>query len=548
MAGNVRGLPTIMNHSFSRVPAPEIPRSSFDRSHAHKTTGDAGYLYPVFIDEAYPGDTYNLNATFLARLATPIFPIMDNMFLDAFFFFVPNRILWNNWERFQGAQDDPDDSIDFEVPIISVGGEGITVTSGSIFDYFGLPVGDIPDADAPQALPLRAYNLIWNSWFRDQNLQDSVTVSLTDGPDNSNLYTLLRRGKRHDYFTSCLPWPQKGDAVSIPIGTSAPVIGDGTSIGFNDLGTASPNKYLNVNDNAGFSGSLGVSTSPGLSGAAATVSAAAGDRYLSLNSDPALSHVFADLSQATAATINQLREAFAFQQILERDARGGTRFVEILKAHWGVTVPDFRLQRPEYLGGSSSRVDIYGVAKTSTTDATSPQGNLAAYGQVTTQAGFTKSIVEHGFVIGLINVRADITYQQGMERFWNRRTRFDYYMPALAHLGEQAVPRKEIYTTSVTADNNIVFGYQERWAELRYKPSRVSSLFRSAAAGSLDAWHLALNFSAPPELNEVFIPDQPDVDRVIAVNTEPHFILDSYFKFRHSRQLPIYSVPGLQRL
>lgn len=542
MAGKVGGLPSIMAHSFSRVPGnQDLQRSSFDRSHTHKTTGDAGYLYPIFVDEAYPGDTYNLHASVVARLATPKFPLMENLFLDTFWFFVPNRILWTNWERSQGAQDDPADTIDYEVPIISVASEGITVTSGDIFDYFGLPPGDIPDADAPIALPLRAYNLIWNTWFRDENLQDSVTVSLTDGPDNSNLYTLLRRGKRHDYFTSCLPWPQKGDAIAVPLGTSATVYGDGNAVNFTD--GAFTIKIGHENSSAPVL--TGSASNP--LGSAFTSSGYANARALGVVESGA-SGLYADLSTATAATIQQLREAFAFQQILETDARGGTRFVELLKAHWGVTVPDFRLQRPEYLGGSSQRIDIYGVAQTSSTDATTPQGSLAAYAQINTRSGFVKSIVEHGFIIGLANLRADITYQQGIERFWSRRTRFDYYMPALAHLGEQPVYRKELYCTNVTLDNNTVFGYQERWAELRYKPSRVSSLFRTAAAGSLDAWHLALNFAAAPSLNATFIVDAPDVDRVIAVTTEPHFIMDCYFSFRHSRALPIYSVPGLQRL
>lgn len=551
MAGFVQGLPSIMNHSFSRVPGnQDLQRSSFDRSHSHKTTGDAGYLYPLFVDEAYPGDTYNLSASIVARLATPKFPIMDNLFLDTFWFFVPYRILWENWERFQGAQTDPADTIDYEVPYIDDGEPGAppTFASGSLADYFGIPVGiAIPTDDAPVAFAFRAYNRIWNEWFRDENLQDSVANNIGDGPDDDSDYALLRRGKRHDYFTSCLPWPQKGDAISIPLGTSAPVIGDGTSIGFT-AGVGNPNLYMGYSDNSGFQGTATVYTNSGAAGAAPTGGAGAGDAYMSLHTDPALSHVFADLSTATAATINQLREAFAFQQILETDARGGTRFVELLKAHWGVTVPDFRLQRPEYLGGSSQRIDIYGVAQTSSTDATTPQGSLAAYGQISAHSGFTKSIVEHGIIMCLVNLRADITYQQGMERFWSRRTRFDYYMPALAHLGEMPVYRKEIYMSAVTGDNNTVFGYQERWADLRYKPSRVSSLFRTAAAGSLDSWHLALNFTSAPSLNATFIVDAPDVDRVIAVTTEPHFIMDAYFKFRHSRALPIYSVPGLQRL
>lgn len=546
-------LPTIMNHSFSRVPGPEdAQRSSFDRSHGHKTTFDAGYLVPFFVDEAYPGDTYNVNATVLARLATPIFPLMDNLFLDTFWFFVPNRILWENWERFQGHRDDPTDSIDFEVPIVDGGtNEPLSVSENSLYDYMGIPVGiSIPVVDCPQALPFRAYNLIWNEWFRDENLQNSVSVPKDDGPDNgSTLYTLLRRGKRHDYFTACLPWPQKGDAVSIPIGGTAPVVGTGNTLGLVGAGgTQHRVFYQTIATNGDGWMRLGNAGSQAVGQTQSGLTIPSGTIGVGVSQNATNSGLIAQLDGASSATINQLREAFAFQQVMERDARGGTRFVEILKSHWGVTVPDFRVQRPEYLGGSSTRIDIYGVPQTSSTDEVSPQGNLSAYGQVHDRSGFTKSVVEHGFIIGLVNVRADITYQQGLERFWSRRTRFDYYMPALAHLGEQAVYRKELYTTSVTADNNTVFGYQERWAELRYKPSRVSGLFRSAATGSLDRWHLAINFASAPVLNSAFIQDAPDVDRVIAVTTEPHILFDSYIKFRHSRMLPIYSVPGLQRL
>lgn len=540
-------LPSLMKHSFSNIPGMARERSKFDRSHGIKTSINAGYLYPCFWDEILPGDTVSLLTTLFGRLATPVFPIMDNLFVDLFYFFVPNRLLWDStegsWERFQGAQPSPGDSIDFEVP--QVEGDPFTVSSGDIYDYFGLPLGVYPVGDEPNALHFRAYNLIWNEWFRDQNLQLPVEVPKDNGPDTQSIYLLKRRGKRHDYFTSCTPEPQKGDAIQIPLGTSAPVIGDGMSIGFNDLGTASPNKYLNVNDNAGFSGSLGVSTSAGASGAAAVVSAAAGDRYLSLNSDPALSHVFADLSSATAATVNQLREAFAFQKILEGDMRGGTRYAESLKYRWGVDAGDYRLQRPEYLGGSSQRLDISSVPQTSSTDATSPQGNLAAQGVGRSSAHINKSFVEHGVIIGLINIRADITYQQGLDRMWSRRTRFDYPMPETMHLGEQAVLNKEIYFANDLAQNNAVFGYQERWAEKRYKNSHVTGMLRSAATGTLDRWHLSQNFSALPELNDSFIEDNPPVDRIVAVANEPHFIVDLYHKYIHSESMPTHSVPGL---
>lgn len=549
MATN-RSMPSVMQHAFSKIPSPSIQRSSFDRSKGVKTTFDTGYLIPVYVDEILPGDTVNMKATFFARIATLLFPIMDNVFFDTFWFFCPNRLLWNNWERFNGAQDDPGDSIDFEIPFLS--GDPIQFSAYSIGDYFGIPTGVNLDIDSCNALPFRMYNLVYNVWFRDQNLQNSLPKNIGDGPDPIADYDIVRRGKRHDYFTSCLPWPQKGDAVSIPLGTSAPVIGDGTSIGFNDLGTASPNKYLNVNDNAGFSGSLGVSTSPGLSGAAAVVSAAAGDRYLSLNSDPALSHVFADLSQATSATINQLREAFAVQQLLERDARGGTRYTEILQSHFGVHPADFRLQRPEYLGGSSQRLDVRSVAQTSETAAT-PQANLAAYGSVADQSGFVKSFDEHGYLMCIVNVRGDISYQQGMHRMWSRKTRYDFYLPVLAHLGEQPVLNKEIFYAASQAQNIAVFGYNERWAEYRYGNSQVTGAFRSNIAASLDAWHLALEFGALPVLDDgTFIQDNPPISRITALDEGTfegqQILLDCYFSTRWARPMPVYSVPGLERL
>jgi len=510
--------PSVMRHTFSQVPKAEIPRSTFDRSHGHKTTFDAGWLVPVYIDEALPGDTFNLSMTAFARLATPIFPLMDNMFMDSFFFAVPMRLLWSNWEKFNGEQVNPGDSTDFLIPqiVAPAGGHG----SGSIFDYMGVPPGQ---ANLPHsAMWNRAYNLIWNEWFRDQNLQNSLTVPVTDGPDAHTLYTLQRRGKRHDYFTSALPWPQKGPGVSIPLGTTAPIATDGASSAVVSvkstaqsnlqklLGTDSANLYLTGTTNT---------TSP----------------------------LYADLSAATAATINSLRQAFQIQKIYERDARGGTRYTEIVRAHFGVTSPDARLQRPEYLGGGSSPVNISPIPQTSAaTGQPTPQGNLAAMGTaVINRHGFTHSFTEHCVIIGLVNVRADLTYQQGLERMWSRRNRFDFFWPALAHIGEQAVLRKEIYATADAVGNDTVFGYQERYAEYRYKPSRISGLMRSSAAGSLDAWHLAQDFGAAPVLNAAFIAEDPPVDRVIAVPAEPHFLFDSYFKIHCARPMPVYGVPGL---
>lgn len=508
-------------HVFSEVPKAEIPRSTFDRSHGHKTTFDAGLLIPVFVDEALPGDTFNLKMTGFARLATPIFPIMDNMYMETHYFSVPIRLVWDNWQRFNGEQRNPGDSTDFVVPQMVAPSGGYAVAS--LHDYFGLPTG--VSSFSHSALYHRAYNLIWNEWFRDQNLQASLPVATGDGPDLPSAYSLQRRGKRHDYFTSCLPWPQKGPGVQIPLGGMAPVISNSQPIGLkNSVGTSQGNMTFAPSNVLGFSGSA-------VSGAA----------YFG-----AQTGLQADLSAATAATINSLRQAFQIQKIFERDARGGTRYTELIRSHFGVTSPDARLQRPEYLGGGSTPVNVSPIPQTSATSATTPQGNLAAIGtSLLTDHGFTTSFTEHCLIIGLVSVRADLTYQQGLNRMWSRKTRFDFYWPALAHIGEQAVLQKEIYTTGTPAQDDKVFGYQERFAEYRYKPSIITGLFRSQAATSLDAWHLAQHFASPPVLDASFIQENPPIDRTIAVATEPHFLFDSQFTLRCARPMPVYGVPGL---
>lgn len=555
MAGSVPRLPTASAKDFARIPAPQIQRSVFNTSRTYKTCFDADYLIPFLFQEILPGDTLNLTMQIFARISTLIFPIMDNLHIDTFFFFCPNRIVWSNWERFCGAQDNPTDSIDFEIPFVPPpppnGATGFQL--GSIFDYAGLPLGvDIIDADAPSALPFRMYNLIWNQWFRDQNLQNSVEVALDDGPDDANDYQLLKRGKRHDYFTSCLPEPQRGDAVSLPlVNGTVPVVGDGTALGF-----------TNGTDEAGTWSQLGTSTvrtslnyvSDAVGAAAVSPADFTVTAVMGVHTDPAKSGLVANFTTAEVATINQLREAFATQQFLERDARGGTRYVESVKSHFGVVVPDFRVQRAEYLGGGSQPVSVSAVPQT-TASPGSPtnrdaQANLSAYAQVGARSGFAKSFVEHGYVIGLVNLRADITYQQGIERHWTRRTRFDFYWPEFAHLGEQAVLNREIWYANGGTNSQVVFGYQERWAEYRYGRNQLTNLFRSDAASSLEAWHLSEEFTAQPALNATFIQANGGVplDRAIAVPTQPHVLFDSYISMKHARPMPVYSVPGLQRL
>jgi len=525
------------SHSFAMVPKADIPRSKFSMEKTLKTTFDSGYLVPIMCEEVLPGDTFNVNVTMFGRLATPLFPVMDNLHLDSFFFFVPNRLVWNNWVKFMGEQDNPSDSISYSIPqqVSPTGGYAV----GSLQDYFGLPtVGQVGNSNtvSHSALPIRAYNLIYNQWFRDENLQNSLVVDKGDGPDSSpsTNYTLQRRGKRHDYFTSALPWPQKGGAaVSLPLGTSAPVVSNGQI--FNIRAGGDPT----VDRNMQFQGSPPYALA--YTGSVQSTNALFGTQ----------TGLYTDLTNATAATINQLRQSFQIQKLLERDARGGTRYTEIIRAHFGVASPDARLQRPEYLGGGSTNISITPIAQASATGqtgATTPQGNLAAFGTYLGKGhGFTQSFVEHGHVIGLISVRADLTYQQGIRRFWSRSTRYDFYFPAFATLGEQAILNKEIFCYGSNNDSNV-FGYQERWAEYRYNPSQITGLFKSTSSGTIDPWHYAQKFTSLPTLNSTFIQDTPPLARNLAVGSAANgqqLLLDAFFHINAARPLPMYSVPGL---
>lgn len=521
-------------HVFSQVPKAEILRSSFDRSHGVKTTFDAGKLYPFFVDEALPGDTFNLRTSGFARLSTPIYPIMDNMYLDTFYFAVPLRIIWENFQKMMGEQDSPSDPTDYLIPtaVSPAGG----YEEDSLYDYMGIPT-KVENLEH-SALFFRAYNLIWNQWFRDQNLQDSQPVAQGDGPDSFGSYNIQSRGKRHDYFTSSLPWPQKGESIDLPLGSVAPVIPRDNGFGtigpsFQAVGATNPGQ-LTTTGTTGEEGNVFQTPVPDVPG---------GLMWWD-------SGLEADLTNATAATINQLRQAFQIQKMYERDARGGTRYTEIIKAHFNVTSPDSRLQRPEYLGGGTTPVNITPITATADIAAVggaagSELGRLSAVGTASFQGhGFTKSFTEHTIIIGLLNVRADLTYQQGLNRMFSRSDRLDFYWPALAQIGEQEVLQKEIFASGVPAEDDLVFGYQERYAEYRYKPSTIHGRFRSNSTAPLDAWHLAQDFADAPLLSDAFIKDNPPIDRVVAVPTEPQFIADFYHKLTTARPMPLYGVPG----
>ena len=547
----------VRGHRFSDAPAMYMKRTKFDRSHVYKTTFDSGKLIPVFVDEVLPGDTTRMSVNYFARLATPIKPIMDNIYLDWFFFFVPNRLVWEHWQNFCFEQEDPDDSTDYVIPTIYSHSSIKNLLIGSLWDYFGLPINTTNDISGINALPFRAVYLIWNEWFRDENLQKSVKIQkgdanevldfsrISDQPSwlfgtDGNLiagHACPPRGKRHDYFTSALPWTQKGPGVSIGLAGTAPVQGEFSISGFQTgiVTAEDTNNRLQALAVAGQNGRI--------SGYPEIVSWPTNNVTVNGLTQSGL---IANLDESSVFTINSLRTAFQMQKFYERLARGGSRYTEVLRSFFGVVSPDARLQRPEFLGSFTKMVNVNPIAQTSATDDTSPQGNLSAYGVTAAKFhGFTKSFVEHGYIIGFVCARADLTYQQGINKMWLRSTVYDFYWPTFAHLGEQAIELREIYAQGSEADTTV-FGYQERYAEYRYKPSQITGKFRSSVTGgTLDKWHLSQFFKTAPTLNEEFIVENPPIERIIAVPSEPEFLLDIGFRYTTVRPMPMFGTPGL---
>lgn len=571
----------VRGHRFSDAPAMYMRRTKFDRSHVYKTTFDSGKLIPVFVDEVLPGDTTRMSVNYFARLATPIKPIMDNIYLDWFFFFVPNRLVWNHWQSFCFEQEDPDDSTDYVIPTISASTATSNSLIGSLWDYFGLPMNTSNNIAGINALPFRGVYLIWNEWFRDENLQKSVKIEkgdanlvidmgrLSEQPSwviNSSStdaypgFACPPRGKRHDYFTSALPWTQKGPGVSIGLAGTAPIVNQGTLPNFFLSSTSNQLAAVSAYDGRGSnsggireasgSGSITFNRGPGSDWSNIGGFAGNSSDYITMTATPgnALlgSESYVNLDASSIFTINSLRTAFQMQKFYERLARGGSRYTEVLRSFFGVVSPDARLQRPEFLGSFTKMVNINPIAQTSATDNTSPQGNLSAYGVTAAKFhGFTKSFVEHGYVFGFVCARADLTYQQGINKMWLRSTVYDFYWPTFAHLGEQAIELREIYAQGSAADTTV-FGYQERYAEYRYKPSQITGKFRSSVSGgSLDKWHLSQFFKNAPTLNEEFILENPPIERIIAVPSEPEFLLDIGFRYTTVRPMPMFGTPGL---
>lgn len=536
-----------VNSRFGLNPNISIGRSTFDRSCSIKTSFNVGDVVPFFVDEVLPGDTFNVRTSKVVRLQTPITPFMDNLYLDTYYFYVPNRLVWEHWRELNGenTQSAWIPTTEYEVPQITAPEGGWQV--GTIADYMGIPTG-IENLSV-NAMPFRAYSLIMDEWFRDQNLQDPLNIPINDttvvGSNGDNYITDCAKGgkpfvaaKYHDYFTSCLPTPQKGPDVTIGLTGQLPIVSNGNPITFNQNATDGNVTWQLTTPNTTSGTTFNMSLNRDLDDPSAV-----GGQLNWLESG-----LVGDMSMLSATTINQLRMAFAVQKLYEKDARGGTRYIEILKTHFGVTSPDARLQRPEYLGGNRVPIQVNQVVQTSETTDKSPQGATTAYSQTAdTHNDFTRSFVEHGFLIGLCVARYDHTYQQGLERFWSRKDRFSYYWPVFANIGEQAVLNKEIYAQGTDEDDEV-FGYQEAWADYRYKPSRVSGEMRSSYQTSLDVWHLGDDYKSLPSLSPGWIKeDKTNVDRVLAVTSKVSNQLfgDFYVQNRTTRPMPLYSIPGL---
>lgn len=533
---------SLMEHSFSRIPEINMPRSTFNRSHSHDFTMDADYLIPCLIDEILPGDTCNLEMTHLVRLATPYFPILTQMYFDSFFFFVPMRLLWSNFKKFMGEQVDPGDSIAYTIPQTTLDTDA-TAAHGSLGDYLGLPLIDYNTSNYTcNALIERAYWRIYNEWFRDENLKDSSDKGLEtgDGPDGDTVTwnVPVKRGKRHDYFTSALPWLQKGDTVELPLGTEAPIEY------YDHADVSNVGMYVRLASDDSLEGSEDLRVDA--SGKFVNWAGGAEDwDFVDPNGK-----LYADLSSASAASINEIRQAFQLQRFLEKDARSGTRYVEIVQSHFGIRNAggDARFQRPEYLGGASNPINVTPIPVTADSGSFEA-GELSAIGTGYGKSGFIKSFTEHGYLIGIVNVRADIAYQEGLSRMWTRSTRYDIFWPVLQNIGEQAILDREIYIddATITAGTDTdVFGYIGRYDEYRYFPSRVSGLFRSNAGSSLDVWHLFEEFGSTPSLDSTFIDSNAmeGIDRAIQAPSEPQFIVSCYFDYKHTRPMGVMAIPG----